>query len=90
MNSIYVEIIGLFAGSLTTVGFVPQLYKIWKCGSSDGVSLQMYFVLLLGVTLWLVYGFLIVSLSIIISNMIAGIIQISIIVIILRNRKINK
>ncbi len=90
MNPIYIEIVGLLAGFLTMVGFIPQLYKIWKHGSSDGVSIQMYFVLLLGVSLWLIYGFLILSLSIIISNMIAGVIQISIIAIILRNRKENK
>ena len=87
MSSIYIEAIGLFAGVLTMIGFVPQLIKIWRYGSTEGVSLAMYFVLLSGVTLWLIYGVFINSLSIIISNSIAGIIQICIISIIIINRK---
>ena len=87
MSSIYIEAIGLFAGVLTMVGFIPQLIKIWRYGSTQGVSLVMYFVLLSGVILWLIYGFFINSLSIIISNAIAGIIQVFIISIIIINRK---
>ena len=87
MSSIYIEAIGLLAGFLTMIGFIPQLIKIWIFGSTEGVSLGMYFVLLSGVTLWLIYGFFINSLSIIISNSIAGIIQICIILIIIVNRK---
>ncbi|MDG2147215.1 MAG: SemiSWEET family transporter [Flavobacteriaceae bacterium] len=90
MSSIYIEAIGLSAGFLTMIGFFPQLIKIWRSGSTEGVSLVMYFVLLLGVTLWLIYGFFINSLSIIISNLIAGIIQIFIISIIIINRKKEK
>jgi len=87
VSSIYIEAIGLFAGFLTMIGFVPQLIKIWRYSSTEGVSLVMYFVLLSGVTLWLIYGVFINSLSIIISNSIAGIIQICIISIIIINRK---
>ena len=90
MSSIYIEVIGLLAGFLTMIGFVPQLIKIWRYGSTEGVSLGMYFVLLSGVSLWLIYGFFINSLSIIISNSIAGIIQICIISIIIKNRKKGK
>ena len=90
MRSIYIEVIGLLAGFLTMIGFVPQLIKIWRYGSTEGVSLGMYFVLLSGVSLWLIYGFFINSLSIIISNSIAGIIQICIISIIIINRKKGK
>ena len=90
MSSIYIEVIGLLAGFLTMIGFVPQLIKKWRYGSTEGVSLGMYFVLLSGVSLWLIYGFFINSLSIIISNSIAGIIQICIISIIIINRKKGK
>tara|TARA_B100001559_G_scaffold199721_1_gene167031 strand:+ start:5120 stop:5392 length:273 start_codon:yes stop_codon:yes gene_type:complete len=90
MSSIYIEVIGLLAGFLTMIGFVPQLIKIWRHGSTEGVSLGMYFVLLSGVSLWLIYGFFINSVSIIISNSIAGIIQICIISIIIINRKKGK
>ena len=87
MSSMYIEVIGLLDGFLTMIGFVPQLIKIWRYGSTEGVSLGMYFVLLSGVSLCLIYGFFINSLSIIISNSIAVIIQICIISIFIINRK---
>ena len=87
MDSIYIEIIGLFAAFLTTIGFVPQLYKIRKENSSEGVSLRMYFILLTGVILWFFYGLLIGSLSVIVANIVAGILQIFTIILVLRNRK---
>ena len=42
MTEIQIEIIGLIAAVLTTSSFMPQVYKIWKLKSSDGVSLSMY------------------------------------------------
>ena len=62
------EIIGLLAAFLTTSAFIPQVYKIYKEKKADGISLTMYVILFIGVLLWLLYGILIGSLSIIIAN----------------------
>ena len=69
------EIIGLLAAFLTTSAFIPQVYKIYKEKKADGISLTMYVILFIGVLLWLIYGILIGSLSIIIANGITSLLQ---------------
>ena len=81
-----VEIIGFVAALLTTYAFVPQVIKVWKSKSSKGVSVSMYLVLLVGVFLWGVYGYLIDSMSIIIANTVTGFLQLIILVLILKNK----
>ena len=69
----YVEILGLIAAVLTTGAFVPQVYKTWKEKSTKDISLTMYLVLLTGVLLWVVYGFYLESLPIILANCVTAI-----------------
>ena len=80
------EIIGFIAAILTTSSFLPQLIKVWKTKSSKGVSTLMYFVMLSGVILWGVYGYLIESKSVLIANIVAGLLQIVILIIIFKNK----
>ncbi|MGB1970912.1 MAG: SemiSWEET family sugar transporter [Flavobacteriaceae bacterium] len=68
----YVEFIGLIAAALTTSSFVPQLYKLWKYKTADGVSLTMYLVMFSGVILWEIYGILIESIAVIVSNIVTA------------------
>ena len=84
INPIF-EVIGLLAAFLTTSAFVPQVYKIYKEKNADGISLTMYIILLIGVILWLIYGVLIGSLSIIVANGITALLQLSIILFKLKN-----
>ena len=81
------EIIGFIAAILTTSSFLPQLMKVWKSKSSKGVSTSMYFVMLSGVILWGVYGYLIESKSVLIANIFAGLLQIVILILIFKNKK---
>tara|TARA_B110000090_G_scaffold25476_1_gene25627 strand:+ start:128 stop:397 length:270 start_codon:yes stop_codon:yes gene_type:complete len=80
------EIIGFIAAILTTSSFLPQLIKVWKTKSSKGVSSLMYFVMLSGVILWGVYGYLIGSKSVLIANIVAGLLQIVILILIFKNK----
>ena len=84
INPIY-EVIGLSAAFLTTSAFIPQVYKIYKEKNADGISLLMYLILFIGVILWLIYGILISSLSIVIANGITALLQLSIIIFKLKN-----
>ena len=79
MTEIQIEVIGLIAACLTTSSFLPQVYKIWKFKGSDGISLSMYLFMLTGVILWFIYGLLIGSISVIIANFIAALLQMIII-----------
>jgi MtN3 and saliva related transmembrane protein len=62
------EIIGLIAAAITTSAFIPQVYKVYKEKNSVGISLTMYLIFIVGLSIWLFYGFLIGSISIIIAN----------------------
>ena len=82
-----VEIIGFIAAILTTSAFVPQVLKVWKSKSTMGVSVSMYLVMLLGVFLWGVYGYIIESMSIMIANTVTGFLQLMILVLIFKKQK---
>ena len=68
-----IEIIGIIAAVLTTSGFGPQVYKSLKTKEVGSVSLTMYVVMFVGLLFWLSYGFLINSISIILANIVSGI-----------------
>ncbi len=63
-----VDLIGALAGALTTVAFIPQVWRIWKTRSAHDLSLPMYLIFTSGVALWFVYGLLLGVLPIIASN----------------------
>ena len=62
------ELLGFVAGFLTTVSFLPQAIKAWKTKSTKDISLPMYLVFILGVFLWIIYGFMINSLVVLLAN----------------------
>lgn len=66
----YITILGLIAGTLTTVAFLPQLAKTWQTKSAKDVSLGMLTIFSTGVFLWLIYGFYLQALPIILANLI--------------------
>lgn len=76
---VQIEIIGFIAAILTTVSFVPQVYKIWKTKSAESVSLSMFLLFFTGVALWFVYGLLLGSISMIVANTITGILALMIV-----------
>lgn len=62
------EIIGIAAGFCTTASFVPQVLHTWRTRSVEDISLRMYLLLCFGVALWLIYGILVGSLSVVLAN----------------------
>ena len=63
-----IEAIGIVAGLCTTLSFAPQVFRTWKTRSVGDISLGMYGLLCFGVALWLVYGLLADSLSVVLAN----------------------
>lgn len=63
------EILGLAAGLFTTIAFVPQVIKIWRSKHAHDISLGMFSLFSCGVALWVVYGFIIGSLPVILANL---------------------
>jgi MtN3 and saliva related transmembrane protein len=63
-----IELIGIVAGILTTISFLPQVIKTWRYRSAKDLSLTMFICFCLGVFLWLIYGIYVNSKPIIIAN----------------------
>ena len=62
------EVIGLVAGFLTTLSFLPQAVMIIRTRNTQAISITMYSAFAAGVFLWIVYGFVIQSPAILIWN----------------------
>ena len=71
--------IGLVAGVLTTGAFVPQVWKIYRSKSGRDVSARMFSLLSAGVVLWLIYGILLQSLPLILTNGVTLVLSLAII-----------
>ena len=63
-----IQLIGLLAGVLTSISFLPQVIKTWKSKSAKDLSLNMFLLFTTGITLWLIYGIIIKDLPIILAN----------------------
>jgi MtN3 and saliva related transmembrane protein len=66
-----VTMLGLAAGTLTTVALVPQFLKAWSTKSTHDISLSSYGITAAGIALWLVYGLAIADLPLILSNFVS-------------------
>lgn len=64
----FTSLIGLGAGTLTTIAFVPQVIKTWRSGKARDISLFMSLLFTLGVLLWLVYGVALRAMPIVVAN----------------------
>ncbi len=64
------DIIGYLAATLTTASFVPQAWHTFKTRDVSGISLGMYSVFTVGISLWLAYGLLLAAWPIVLANVI--------------------
>ena len=63
------ELFGLIAGAITSMGFIPQLIKGYKTKKLEDISYFMPIVLAIGMTMWFVYGFLLEAIAVMIANL---------------------
>ena len=64
----HIDIIGYFAALLTTFSFLVQAIQSWRTRDLSGISVGMYSMFTLGVGLWLIYGIVIESWPLIVTN----------------------
>ena len=74
------DILGLFAGTLTTIAFVPQLIKVWQSKSAKDISYVMFILFISGIVLWEIYGWGIHSLPVVLFNVITFILGLAILI----------
>ena len=65
-----VTVVSLFAATLSMISFVPQAWTVIRSRSTDGISLKMYVITVIGFVAWLVYGVLLGQWAIIVQNVI--------------------
>jgi MtN3 and saliva related transmembrane protein len=63
-----IEILGLAAGTISSITFLPQVIKIWQTKSAKDLSMPMLLLLVLGVSMWLAYGIVIKNTPVIYTN----------------------
>jgi MtN3 and saliva related transmembrane protein len=67
------ELLGFIGGALTTVGFVPQVWRLFRLRSAHEISLPFTVFFLLGIAFWLSYGILLHQPPIIIWNAVTSV-----------------
>ena len=73
-----IPILGFFAGSLTTIAFLPQVVRTYRTRSTADVSALMLILFILGLLFWIIYGFKSHSLPVLVANIITLIFNLSI------------
>jgi MtN3 and saliva related transmembrane protein len=81
------EIIGIIAGFLTTICYIPQVIKIVTTNQTKDISMPTYIVLTIGIIFWLIYGVFKNSISIILANVSALILVMLIIALKIKNER---
>ena len=62
--------IGNIAAILTSISFLPQAIQIIKTKDTKSISLPMYIMFVVGIVLWLIYGFLREDIPLILANVV--------------------
>ncbi|HPH33722.1 MAG TPA: SemiSWEET transporter [Chitinophagaceae bacterium] len=62
------DILGYAAGAVTAFTFLPQVVKTWKEKSAKDISLYMFLIAFVNEVMWLVYGFMIDNMVVILTN----------------------
>ncbi|MAK94869.1 MAG: hypothetical protein CL986_00840 [Euryarchaeota archaeon] len=89
MEAFLIESIGIIAGTLGVIAWLPQLREVWIEGLHEGISLPTFWLVSTALVLWLIYGMLIRSISIIVANVAALACILSLIIGVIRLRREN-
>ena len=68
MAELWIEAIGLLAGALGIVAWIPQIRDVWVHEQHEGISLTTFSVVTVALTLWLIYGVLVDSVAMMVAN----------------------
>jgi MtN3 and saliva related transmembrane protein len=63
-----VEFIGFSASILSILNQVPQAVKVFRTKDTHSISLTMYIIVVICISLWLVYGLLLLDGPLILAN----------------------
>ena len=87
MAAMWIEAIGLVAGALGIVAWIPQIRDVWVHERHEGISLTTFSVVTVALTLWLIYGILVESLAMIVANIFTLVVILAVLIGVRRLRK---
>lgn len=64
----WTEIVGHLGATLSSITFIPQVYKAWKTKSVGDLSLAMMLIVFMSTVIWLVYGISLMLWPVILAN----------------------
>ena len=64
----WIEYVGLFGAFLTSITFIPQVYKAWQSKSVGDLSTWTVSIVITSAAVWLVYGLYLELRPVIIAN----------------------
>ena len=68
-----VDTLGIAAGFISTLAFLPQVIKVCRTQSTKGISLGMYLLYTLGLLLWAIYAWMIEAWALFATEIVTGI-----------------
>jgi len=83
----WIEAIGLLAGGLGIVAWIPQIRDVWVHEQHEGISLTTFTVVTVALSLWLLYGVLIESTAMIVANVFTLVVILAVLVGVQRLRR---
>jgi MtN3 and saliva related transmembrane protein len=69
----WIEIAGLVGAALSSLTFVPQVFKAWQTKRINDLSIYMILIVLASTIVWLIYGVALGLLPVIIANSIISV-----------------
>lgn len=64
----WIEVSGLAGAFLSSVTFIPQVYKTWQTKRAGDLSMTMMLIVFVSTIIWLVYGIALSLMPVIICN----------------------
>lgn len=74
------EVVGFMAGALIATALLPQVIQSWITKSTKDISLPWAIINLTGQVLWIIYGILISSLSLVVMSSITCVMAVSVLI----------
>lgn len=82
------DFLGYTAATLTTLSFVPQVWRTFRTRDVRGISLRMYTTFTLGIAAWLAYGIVLGETPMILANSLSLVLACSVLVMRMRFAKV--
>ena len=82
LMEVWMSVVGLSMA----VGAIPQGYRLWKRKSSDDIAILPFIILIHGLIWWFIYGLTLGSPSLIITNSICIVIDVTVFAMVIKYR----